>query len=1124
MALDREDILSRITQTEGPRADLSGLDLSGADLSRLDLRGVDLSRADLSAADLRWAVLEGADLHSSVLRKADVRWAIMRGANLRQADLGRANLGWADLAGADLSGAELEGASLDNADLATAIVDRVAPRPTTRPALAGAAAVADVGLPMGRGGATTWPRRQSLSLPGGLTLPQVSTRVLLMTFAAILAFLQLWGWRYRTSYLLDGFGLRQQVPGLVTATQSANLRSGLLDVLPILLKLALGLPLLVLGLLVVVGLIVLPILLLWRFGERVLADIVRPAWRPVLVGGLFLAYTALFVLILIPGVLRLGSWAMNSGLPGTGVLGLLKGLLFTGGFFGRSALVLTLAGLLWPLLLLARHLGVALRAWEPPVAWRLRYPVLNSAATHLRASQALARLRPLNGEEQRRGQVAAAALLLVLATLIAGAGRVQAQSDMCDGGNLPRVLLYLGEREPRGGSICQRLLAETNDHVYTFFPSQTSIGEGAALRHTNVREIEKVKGLTMVTLPAVGGNCPTCATGSDGSEVAVVDPDELKAEGPIAEVAGRVITLDVAPGEGVFDSVVVADGTEILVDGVPAAIDALATGQRIVAFGRSDPTAPTKLNARQVSVVVARGPLDKQGGTVAVDLSNPWTPIFSGSGWDPGSQLQVRLVDQAQVLAKDFDPTKNVGHLLAEVPIPAGSGGSFSSPVRLADPSIPTGPTQRILVVDPKSGAFTVSSQWLKDPLPAPTATATDIPIAPTLEPLPTSEGGATATVTPEAAPEASNTPLPTPKNAPGGGPGGSGTADCQDEFEPDNHRGQEREVYPDLGGDGKAEVHKSCYKGDIDLVAFQVKGGRWYKVSTKELAPGVDTLMAAGDLPEGSTCLSWHPDFGCWNDDKDGNALESELLFRAGGNGRVLITVDNRGTRFGSEAAYGLAVSQTTLEPSATPTVAPSGTPEPTRTRLPLRDDYDNSAANNSCRYATVLGWNVPWDPNGNQDGRRDGLTATIASSSDQDWYIVELPPYNTASGPGYYRIELRPPHDHDYDMDAGPLAGAGQCTTTTWVQHMDGDRSESFDVRADVKKTIWIEIYGRPGASEFDPYAFYRLYVDYAPGSPPVQGSNTSTPVSPSQPPPPTLVPPTVAATPTPPGRSLP
>lgn len=1117
MALDREDILARINQNEGPRADLSGLDLTGADLSRLDLRGVDLSRADLSAADLRWAVLEGADLHSSVLRKADVRWAIMRGANLRQADLGRANLGWADLAGADLSGAELEGASLDNADLATAIVDRVSVAPAPRPAMA--AAMGDIGLPLDRGGATTWPRRSARSLPAGLSFPQVSARVVLLAFAAVLAVLQLWGWRYRTSYLLDGFGLRQQVPGLVALTQTANLRSGLLDVLPILLKLALGLPLLVLGLLVVAGLVLLPILLLWRFGERLLADIIRPAWRPVLVGGLFLAYTALFVLILIPGVLKLGTWAVDSGLPGTGVLGLLKGLLFSGGLFGRTILVLTLAGLLWPLLLLLRHLGIALRSWEPPVAWRLRYPVLNSAATYLRASSTLARLRPLDAAEKRRGQWVAGALLLVLATLIAGAGRVQAQSDMCDGGNLPRVLLYLGDREPRGGSICQRLLAETDDHVYTFFPSQTSIGEGAALRHTNVREIEKVKGLTLITLPAVGGNCPTCATGSDGSEVAVVDPDELRAEGPISEVAGRVITLDVPPGDGVFDSVAVSDGTEILVDGVPAELDALTAGKRIVAFGRSDPTAPTKLNARQVSVVVARGPQDKQGGTVAVDLGNPWTPIFSGSGWESGSQLQVRLVDQAQLAEKDFVATQ-VGHLLAEIPIPVGGGGSFSSPVRLSNPSIPTGPSQRILVVDPKSGAYTVSSQWLKEPLPPPTPTPTDIPIAPTLESLPTPEGGAeaTPTVSPEAAPEASNTPLPTPKNAPGGGPGGAGTSDCQDEFEPDNHRGQEREVYPDLGGDGKAETHKSCYKGDIDLVAFQVKGGRWYKVSTKELAPGVDTLIAAGDLPEGSTCLSWHPDFGCWNDDKDGNALESEILFRAGANGRVLITVDNRGTRFGSEAAYGLAVSQTTLEPSATPTVAPSATPEPTRTRLPLRDDYDNSAANNSCRYATVMSWDVPWDKN--------GLKATIGTSSDQDWYSVELPPYNTASGPGYYRIEMTPPDDRDYDMDGGPLAGAGQCTSTTWVRHMDGDRTEWFEVRADVKKTIWIEVYGRPGASEFDPYEFYRLYVKYAPNYVPVPGATTTQPGSPpTDAPRPTLVPPaTSSATPTPPGRSLP
>ncbi|HRA20745.1 MAG: pentapeptide repeat-containing protein [Anaerolineae bacterium] len=1120
MALDREDILARISQPEGPRADLSGEDLSGADLSRLDLRGVDLSRADLSAADLRWAVLEGADLHSSVLRKADVRWAIMRGANLRQADLGRANLGWADLAGADLSGAELDGASLDNVDLALAIIDRAPPAAARRPELVGATAMGDIGvLPMGRSAPVAWPRIGAPSLPGGLTLPQVSARTLVIAFTAILIALQVWGWRYRSSYFLDGFGLREQVDGLVSFGQPANLRSGLVDVLPILLRLALTLPLLIIGLLVVAGLIVLPIALLWRFGERMLTDVLRPRWRPVVVAGLFLTYTALFVLILIPSILKVGGWAIGRGLPGTGVLGLMTGLMSGGSFWLRGALVLALAGLLWPLALLARHMGTALAAWEPPVAWRLRYPVLNGAGTYLRASPFLARLRPLEAEERRRGLLVAGGLSLALATLIAGTGRVQAQSDMCDGGNLPRVLLYLGDREPHGGSICQRLLAETDDHVYTFFPSQTSVGETGAKteRRANVREIEKSKSLAMVTLPSAGALCATCATGSDGSEVAVVDPAELKAEGPIAAVAGRVITLDVAPGEGVFDSLVLSDITEILVDGVPAEADALVAGKRIVAYGNADPAAPTKLNARQISVVVARGPQDTQGGSVQVDLSNPWTPIFSGNGWQPGSQLQVRLVAQQQLDNENIDPT-TVGHLLAEIPIPMGGSGSYSSPVRLTDASIPTGPAQRIVVVDPKTGAYTVSSQWLSEPLPPPTPVPTDPPLAPTLE-LPTPGGDATATltVTPEAAADVTNTPLPTPKNAPGGGPGGAGAGagDCGDEFEPDNYRGQEREVYPDLGGDGKAATHKSCYKGDIDLASFEVKGGRWYRISTKELAPGVDTLIAAGDLPEGSTCLSVHPDFGCWNDDKDGNVLDSEILFRAGGNGRVLVTVDNRGTRFGSEASYGLAVSQTTLEPSPTPSVGPSLTPSPTRTRLPKRDDYDNTAANNSCRYATILKWATPWE---------DPLEATLSSASDQDWYQVELRPFNTADGVGYYQVVMTPPDDHDYDMDVGNLAGAGQCNDATY-KHRSGDGEEIVEFRADVTRTIWIEVYGRPGANEFDPYEFYELMVRYKDNKGPVSGGSTAQPSNvPNPTPKPTWTPPTPSATPTPPGRSLP
>lgn len=1125
MALDRDDILERLRQAEGPRADLSGLDLSGADLSRLDLRGVDLSRADLSAADLRWAVLEGADLHSSVLRKADVRWAVLRGAVLKQADLGRANLGWADLAGADLRGAALDGAALESAELAGALLDRAEVSAGLRPAMATAGAPAM--LPgLGGQGAGAWSRgiARGGAVAGRLAIPQVSVRSIVLGLLGVLLALQVWGWRFRSSYLLDGFQLRGQLPldrerALVGLGQAANLGAGFTEVLPFVLKLALGLPFALLGLLGVLALIALPLLLLWRLGERALGDLLRPRWRPVVVLGLFVSYTALFVLVLFPAGLELSRWAMARGLPGTGALGLLRGLLVGGPLWQRLGLLAALAGTAWPLSLLLRHLAQGLRTWEPPLAWRLRYPLLNSASSQWRRAGFLARARPVEAAERRRGLQVSAGLALVLVTLLAGAGRVQAEADACDGGDLPRILLYVGDREPEQGPVCQRLLAETEEHYYTFFPSQTSQGEGANAVHlANVREIAKERQLTMIPLAADDPRCPTCLEGSDGSEVAVVDPDEQTAQGPIAAVAGRVVTLDVPPGEGVFDSIVVSDGTEVTVDGRPASIEDLQPGKRVVAFGRADPASPTKLNARQLSVVVARGQDVPEPGTVEVDLSNPRTPIFMGSGWPEGGRLEVRLVNQAQLAdegKKGFD-ARGLGHLLSTVQVPPG--GSFSSPYILPS-EVPTGPDQRILVIDPATGSYQKSSTWLQEPLPPPSATPTERPVAPTYEATvtPTGEGAGAETPSPSPAAEASNTPLPTPLNAPPGSAGSGAGADCDDAFEPDNRRGQEREVYASLGGDGKAETRKSCYKGDIDLVAFEVKGGRWYKVSTTELAPGVDTLIAVGDLPEGSTCLSVHPDFGCWNDDKDGNALESEIFFRAGGNGRVLVTVDNRGTRFGAEASYGLAVAQTVLEPSATPSAAPTLTPAPTRTRLPRRDDYDNAAANNSCRYATVLKWASPWE---------DDLLATIASASDQDWYQIELTPFNTSSGPGYYRIEMTPPDDRDYDMDVGPFGGTGVCSNENWVKHRDGDRRESVDIRADSKKTLWIQVYGRPGANEFDPYEYYSVSIRYAPGSTPVGGGSggSQTPPTATQPPPPTSVPPQASVTPTPPGRSVP
>ena len=84
---------------------------------RADLSGVDLEYADLDGADLGDANLSGADLRGADLKSANLWYADLRGADLRDASLGCADLGYADLGGADLSGADLRDADLRGADL-----------------------------------------------------------------------------------------------------------------------------------------------------------------------------------------------------------------------------------------------------------------------------------------------------------------------------------------------------------------------------------------------------------------------------------------------------------------------------------------------------------------------------------------------------------------------------------------------------------------------------------------------------------------------------------------------------------------------------------------------------------------------------------------------------------------------------------------------------------------------------------------------------------------------------------------------------------------------------------------------------------------------------------------------
>ena len=109
-------------ESNGIRADLSGVDLEYADLDGADLRNANLSgaclwNANLWGADLWYADLRGADLRYASLGCADLGYADLGGANLGRADLRGADLRYADLRGADFRDTNLEGADFSGADL-----------------------------------------------------------------------------------------------------------------------------------------------------------------------------------------------------------------------------------------------------------------------------------------------------------------------------------------------------------------------------------------------------------------------------------------------------------------------------------------------------------------------------------------------------------------------------------------------------------------------------------------------------------------------------------------------------------------------------------------------------------------------------------------------------------------------------------------------------------------------------------------------------------------------------------------------------------------------------------------------------------------------------------------------
>ncbi len=97
------------------RAELSGVDFTGAEMPGEDLSGASLDGATLARADLTGANIRDARLKGAVLRDADLSGAALCGADLYGSFLRGARLNGADLSGARLDGADMRAAELDGA-------------------------------------------------------------------------------------------------------------------------------------------------------------------------------------------------------------------------------------------------------------------------------------------------------------------------------------------------------------------------------------------------------------------------------------------------------------------------------------------------------------------------------------------------------------------------------------------------------------------------------------------------------------------------------------------------------------------------------------------------------------------------------------------------------------------------------------------------------------------------------------------------------------------------------------------------------------------------------------------------------------------------------------------------
>ncbi len=126
-------------------------------------------------------------------------------------------------------------------------------------------------------------------------------------------------------------------------------------------------------------------------------------------------------------------------------------------------------------------------------------------------------------------------------------------------------------------------------------------------------------------------------------------------------------------------------------------------------------------------------------------------------------------------------------------------------------------------------------------------------------------------------------------------------TANLRDAYEPD-------EIIAPYYYLGQIQIHTFYPDNDIDQVVFLAKAGRYYRIATQNLGPGVDTVLTVNAA--GTVLI---------NDDAKPGSLYSEVILPAlPTDTTVTVTITNRG-QYGIAQVYTLIIEE--ILPTATPT-----------------------------------------------------------------------------------------------------------------------------------------------------------------------------------------------------------